>query len=54
MYGEKSFFFKNCVSQVDQYANFSIYFDGKSYEHNDTGVTPQENIADNGGIKAIS
>ena len=54
MYGGKSFFFINFVFKVDQYANFSIYFDGKSYEHNDTGVTPRENIADNSGIKAIS
>ena len=42
-----------CSSQVDQYANFTIYYDGRLYGHNDTGVTPRENIADNGGMKVI-
>ena len=39
-------------SQVDQYADFEIPFDGRDWKYENKSYNPGENIADNGGGKA--
>ena len=41
------------VSQVDQYADFKIPFNGLLYEYTNKTYIPGENIADNGGMKVF-
>ena len=38
-------------SQVDQYADFEIPFDGRDWKYENTSYYPGENIADNSGRK---
>ena len=39
-------------SQVDQYADFEIPFDGRVWKFENKSYYPHENIADNSGQKA--
>ena len=39
-------------SQVDQYADFEIPFDGRDWKYENKSYSPWENIADNSGGKA--